>query len=87
MALLDETGRFRVWAQAMRNMPGVLSGVTKPQLRAAVDATDQWIEDNQASFNTALPAAFRTNATPAQKTFLLCYVAMRRAGLLRAQED
>lgn len=87
MALLDETGRFRVWAQAMRTMPGVLSGITKTQLRAAVDATDQWIEDNQASFNNALPTPFRTNASLAQKTFLFCYVAMRRSGLLRAEED
>jgi len=52
-----------------------------------VDATDDWIEANSTSFNTALPQPFRSNATPTQKTFLLCYVAMRRAGLLRAEED
>ncbi len=68
-------------------MPGVLTGITKPQLQAAVDATDQWIEDNQTAYNTALPTAARNNLTLAQKTFLFCYVAMRRAGRLRAQED
>lgn len=89
MAVLDVTNRFRVWAQAMRDWPAALGmpAVTKPDLRAAVDACDQWIEDNQASFNTALPQPFRGAATTAQKTFLFCYVAMRRAGLLRAQED
>lgn len=71
----------------MRNWPGSLPGVTKAELRAAIDATDQWIEDSQTSFNTALPQPFRGAATTPQKTFLFCYVAMRRASLLRAEED
>ena len=87
MAVLDATNRFRVWAHAMRNWTGSLTGVTKADLRAAVDATDDWIETNQAAFNTALPVAFRTNAILAQKTLVFCYVAMRRAGVLRTQED
>lgn len=84
---LDETGRLRTFAQAMRNWPGTLTGVTKPQLRAAVDSIDDWIDANQTSFNNALPVPFRTSASLPQKTFLFCYVAMRRAGLLRAEED
>lgn len=71
----------------MRNWPGSLTGVTKPELRAAIDATDDWIEANQTSFNNALPQPFRGSATLTQKTFLFCYVAMRRASLLRAEED
>jgi hypothetical protein len=62
-------------------------GFTKADLRAAVDATDTWIDNNAASYNSALPAAFRTTATATQKTLLFCYVAMRRHGLLRAEED
>lgn len=84
---LDSTGRFRVWAHAMRNWVGSLAGVTKADLRAAVDATDDWIDANQASFNTALPVTFRNNANLAQKTLLFCLVAMRRANLLRTEED
>jgi hypothetical protein len=84
---LDAVNRFRVLAQVMRNWPGSLGGVTKTQLRDAVDATDDWIEANQTSFNAALPQPFRGSANLAQKTFLLCYVAMRRAGLLRTPED
>jgi hypothetical protein len=84
---VDTLNRLRTWAQVMRNWPGSLTGVTKSELRAAIDATDQWIDDNQASFNTALPQPFRGAATTPQKTFLFCYVAMRRAGLLRAEED
>lgn len=84
---MDATNRLRTFAQAMRNWPGAFAGITKPDLKAAVDATDDWIEANSASFNAALPQPFRGAASSPQKTFLLCYVAMRRAGLLRAEED
>ena len=86
MALLDATNRFRVAIAWMRdNIES--SGFSKPDLSAAVNATDQWIEDNQTAFNTALPSAFRTSASLAQKTALFCFVAMRRAGRLRVTED
>lgn len=87
MAVLPELERVRVWAHAMRHGGLGDLAVTKPQLRAALDATDQWIEDNAASYNAALPAAFRTSASLAQKTTLFCLVAMRRAGRLRVEED
>ena len=51
-------------------------------VRAAADATNTWIDDNQASFNAALPEPFKSTATLEQKTLLFCYVAMKRAGLL-----
>jgi hypothetical protein len=54
---------------------------------AAINATDAWIDANAAAFNTALPQPFRGAATADQKTLLLCWVAMRRAGLLRVEED
>ena len=89
MAVMDATNRLRTWAQTMRDWPRGTGwpNVTAPELRAAVDATDDWIEANQAGFNAALPQPFRGAATTAQKTFLFCYVAMRRAGRLKAQED
>lgn len=51
-------------------------------LRTAAEATDAWIESNQASFNTALPETFRTTATLEEKTLMFVYVAMKRAGLI-----
>lgn len=87
MAVLDAVARARVAAQWMRDNSTVLGTLTKAELRAAVDAADQWIDDNQAAFNTALPAAARTGLTLTQKTMLFCWVAMRRAGRLRAEED
>lgn len=86
MAAMDETNRARAWAQWMRDNREAC-GFTKADLRAALNATDDWIDANAASFNSALPAAFRTSATATQKTLLFCFVAMRRSGRLRAEED
>lgn len=81
MPLLSTADRQRVVAQWMRDNVEA-TGFTKAQLQAALDATDQWVEDNTASFNSALPAAFRTSATLAQKTMLLGYVLWKRIGRL-----
>jgi hypothetical protein len=89
MAVLSAEERRRTWGHLMRSWSAGLGGipVNKSDLRAAVDATDDWIEANQASFNSALPQPFRGAASTPVKTLLFCYVAMRRAGLLRAEED
>lgn len=93
MALLDETNRARVWAHYLRNLAGPITGVVKADVRAAVDATDAWIESGNAAaapatgYNSTLPQPFRGAASTDQKTVLFCYVAMRRAGLLKTQED
>jgi hypothetical protein len=87
MAVLSAEERRRVWAHVMRAWDSGNIPVNKADLRAAVDATDQWIEDNQAAFNAALPQPFRGSASTIQKTFLFCYVSMRRAGTLRVAED
>ena len=66
MAVLSDTDRVQCWQDFMRdpaNINAAASGLTKAQIRAAVDATDQWIDDNAASFNSALPAAVRTALT------------------------
>jgi len=82
---LDATNRTRVGNQLMR--ASGWPGITKADLRAAVDATDDWIESNQTSFNNALPQPFRGAASLVLKTLLFAYVAFRRAGLLKAEED
>lgn len=88
MALLDETNRVRILAQLQRvGGLGSLGTLTKADLRAAVDATDSWIDTNSASYNTALPQPSRAQLTATQKVVLFCFVAMRRAGLLRAEGD
>lgn len=86
MAALPEQDRNRIWRWYMRrNLEAC--GFTKVDLKAAVDATDTWIDSNTSSFNTALPQPFRSAASLTQKTILFCYVAMRRAGILKVEED
>lgn len=86
MAELDDTNRNRVWRWFMRHNTEACS-YTKTDLRAAIDACDTWVESNAAAFNTALPQPFRGQASATQKTLLLCWVAMRRAGILKVEED
>ena len=81
MAVLPDADRFEIWAQFMRDLSAagsVLSGITKTDLRAAVNAADDWVSTNAAAYNAALPAAFRTNASAAQKAQLLMFVISRR---------
>lgn len=84
---MTATDRARCMAQVMRLASEDWVGMTKSDLLAAVDAVDDWCDANQASYNSSLPLIFRTNATAQQKSLLLCYVVMRRVGLLRAEED
>ncbi len=56
--------------------------LTADDVLAAIQPTEDWINDNQASFNAALPTAFRTTATAEEKTLLFSYVAMRQVGLI-----
>lgn len=78
MAALPDMDRARVWRGVMRALDfGSVPNVTKSDLRAAVDATDAWVEANAASYNIALPVIFRNNATAGQKALLVAVVAMR----------
>jgi hypothetical protein len=77
MALLTEQERFEVWAAGMkRNLEDY--NLTKADLRAAYDATDQWISDNKASFNAAIPEPARTALTASQKAGMLTEIAAKR---------
>lgn len=84
---LDLVSRARTLAQWMRENTLPVSGLTKPDLTAALAAIDDWIDANQASFNTALPQPFRGTATADLKALLFCYVLLRRVGRLHADED
>jgi len=81
MAILSDNDRaainqlFQSEASAVREP---LPGMTKHDLRNAVNATDQWIEDNKASYAAALPAVVRTNLTARQMARLFFRVANRK---------
>lgn len=81
MATLSTAERSQISAALQRWWSNLREscGFTKPDLLAAIDATDAWIDANAAVYNAALPQPFRGSATPLQKTLLFCYVAIRRA--------
>jgi hypothetical protein len=90
MAVQDATARARISAQLQRDMRdtgGFWNNLTKADLLAAVNAADDWRNTNATAYNTALPDPFKTNATAAQKSMLLCYVIMRFYGNLHVDED
>lgn len=80
MAELSTLDRRRIHKALQRywSQDNTLMDFLDPNLLAAVNATDGWINDNQSSFNLALPAAFQSGATAEQKTLLLCAVALMR---------
>jgi len=84
MVQLSDTDRARIWRGLMRywsNLREALGALSKQQLRDAIDATDTWIDDNQASYNSALPEAARNALTQSQKTILFCAVALARVSI------
>ena len=84
MAALPGADRLRIWRGLMRFWSAEfeeVANLSKADLRAAVDATDDWIDANAASYNSALPVAARTNLSAAQKTVLFCAIALMRVGI------
>lgn len=67
----------KVWPEFVAALSGPCKW-TKDDLRAAAQAADAWADANAASYNAALPAAFRTTATAAEKAALLMAVTARR---------
>lgn len=53
----------------------------KSAIIAVIGAVDDWVEANQASYNAALPALFRNNASAQVKALALFYVVHKRVGL------
>jgi len=80
MAVMGDAERKTVWAEFMQELSkdGESIGLTKAQLRAAIDAADQWASDNAANFNAALPTAARNSLSTPQKARLLMVVVGRR---------
>ena len=59
---------------------GTTANMTVDEILAAVNAADDWLETVAATYNLALPVAFRTKATARQKAMLLASLCMKRAG-------
>lgn len=85
MAKLDGPTRKAAWADFMRTLSAERSQtgtLLKDDLGAAIDATDDWIDANAASYNAALPIAARSVLSAAQKARLFSHVALKRFGVI-----
>ena len=80
MAEMVSEDRRQVWAETMREWSSANEsvGITKADLRAAVDAIDTWLSSNAAGLNAAIPQPARGALTTAQKARLLQFVVARR---------
>ena len=79
MAVLSDPDRFDVWADYMRDArTGVHAALTKADIRAAVNALDDFFNTNAATINNALPATAKAQLTQTQKALLLMYVISKR---------
>lgn len=81
MALLSEASRAKVWKLFM-SLGHCPSTILKSDAKTALDALDQWLDDNALAINGALPQPFRGQATAEQKALLLAYICLERAGVL-----
>ena len=70
------------WVRKVFQEAAKAADLTLSDLEPAIQDTEDWIGDNQASFVAALPEPFKGNTNAAEKTLLFVYVAMKRAGLL-----
>jgi hypothetical protein len=82
MAILDDATRELIWRVFMSENNDQLGAMTKGELRAAVDAIDQWTEDHTSDFNLAIPQPARGALSTKQKALILMYVVNRRFGVL-----
>lgn len=84
MANLSDADREHVWREFMEQesaLHGAYAGpLTKADIRAAVDGIDQWLTDNAASGNQAIPQPARSGLTAAQKARMQSLIVLKRWG-------
>jgi len=81
MAILSPSDRLLTYQRYISDLCArrePLAALLKPELRAAVNAIDDWVDANAASFNAAIPQPARAQLTNTQKADLLVYVVRRR---------
>lgn len=82
MAVLSDAERIAVHAEVMRRLSEQRDtvSITKADLRAAINALDDFFNSNATAINNAIPQPARNNLTVSQKALLLMYVIDRRYG-------
>lgn len=82
---LDITQREDATGQLIRKMfveANQTAQLDSTEVRALIDALDDYVEANATAINQAIPVTVRTKATLGQKALALAYVAMKRGGVI-----
>ena len=84
MAILSEADRQDCFQEFMEQTSAkgehYQAPLTKADVRAAVDAMDQWLSDNAASGNQAIPQPARSGLSTAQKARMNSIIVLKRWG-------
>lgn len=85
MAVLSDSDRFATLGEMMRKDSINIAlgdnnwnGLTKPDLKAAINALDTFLNDNAVTINQAIPQPARATLTTEQKAAMLMYVVYKR---------
>lgn len=80
MAVLPDADRAAVNGNFMQELSDAHTptSLLKSDLRAAVNAIDDWVNANAVAFNLAIPLPARTQLTAKQKAQILFFVVRRR---------
>lgn len=81
MAVLSDADRalcYSAFIQEIGSLREPFNGITKTDLRAAVNALDDFLVTNAATINAAIPQPARASLTTAQKARLLRWVVYYR---------
>lgn len=84
MATLPDNDRAALTAEYQRELSSHREAITvsKADLRAAINALDQFLHDNATAINNAIPQPARTQLTSRQKAQILVYVIDKRFKVL-----
>jgi hypothetical protein len=80
MAVLADADRILAHAELMRRFSAdsLPCSIVKADLRAAVNAIDQFLSDNAAAINSAIPQPARGALSTTQKALILMFVIEHR---------
>ena len=77
MAVLTDNQRLNIWEKWMRENLGDVS-ITKTDLRAAINAIDDFLDNNAVTINNAFSEPAKSSLSAGQKAMVLAYVAIKR---------
>lgn len=78
MTVLADQDRADLWADYMKDNSAPWGVLTKTDIRAAVNALDDFFNTNAATINSSIPQPARATLTTTQKARLLQFVIERR---------